>query len=98
PAGVRPDDITVTPSVVLPGDWDCATALTPADHAGATRRFEPVSLTRLVESPRAAGQHLRRVDLTPAGGPTCTLDLIADSEAALAMTEAQAAAHRRLMA
>jgi predicted metalloprotease with PDZ domain len=98
PAGVRPDDITVTPSVVLPGDWDCATALTLADHAGATRRFEPVSLTMLVDSPLAAGQHLRRVDLSPPGGPKCTLDLVADSEAALGMTDAQAAAHRRLMA
>jgi len=38
------------------------------------------------------------VDLTPPGGPPCTLDLISDSEAALAMTDGQAAAHQRLMA
>jgi predicted metalloprotease with PDZ domain len=97
PAGLRPDDISVGPGLVLPEGWECATALRPAGQSDATRRFDPVSLTTLVDSPVAAGAHLRRVDLTPPEGPTCTLNIVADSEMALAISGEQAQAHRRLM-
>jgi len=94
----RPDALSVAPSLLLPEGWSYATALDTADATGGSIRFEPVSLTTLVDSPVAAGAYLRRIDLSPAGGPRCTLNLIADSEAALAIGDEQIEAHRRLVA
>jgi predicted metalloprotease with PDZ domain len=98
PDSPRPDELSVAPSLKLPEGWKHATALATADASPVSIRFEPVSLTKLVDSPVAAGAHLRSVDLTPPGGPRCTLNLVADSEAALALDAAQEAAFRRLAA
>jgi len=97
-AGARPDDVLVTPHLLLPPGWKHATALVTADASDAGLRFEPVSLTTLVDSPVAAGAYLRQVDLTEPGGPPCTLDMVSDVEAALGISDAQVDAHRRLVA
>jgi len=97
PSDVRPDELIVAPSLKLPRDWKYATALTTADRSDAGIRFEPVSLTTLVDSPVAAGAHLRRIDLTPEGGAPCFLNLVSDGEAALAISDEQVEAHRRLI-
>ena len=98
PDSPRPDELTVAASLKLPEGWRLATALPTADSSPVSTRFEPVSLTTLVDSPVAAGAHLRSVDLTPPEGPRCTLNLIADSEAALALDAVQESAFRRLAA
>src|SRR5262249_13989583 len=54
PKGDAPDRIEVTASVVLPEGWKFGTALTPATQSGHTVAFQPVSLTRLVDSPLIA--------------------------------------------
>lgn len=96
PSGARPDELLVSPSLTLPAGWKHAGAL-EADGSGSTLSFAPVSLTTLVDSPLAAGAHVRRVDLTPPSGPPCFLNIVADSEAALALPETDAAAYRRLV-
>ena len=98
PASPRPDELTVAASLKLPEDWKFATALPAEDASAVSIRFAPVSLTKLVDSPVAAGAHLRAVDLTPPEGARCTLNLVADSEAALALDATQGAAFRRLPA
>jgi predicted metalloprotease with PDZ domain len=56
-----------------------------------------VSLDSLVDSPLYAGLHLRQIDLTPAGGPTVRLNVVADEAADLAATDEQIAIHRALV-
>jgi len=106
PDAPRPDELMVSASLKLPKGWKYATALTTEGQpiraevpvAGdAPARFATVSLTTLVDSPVAAGRNVRRVDLTPKAGPPCFLDLVSDSEAALAITNEQAASYRRLV-
>ncbi len=97
PGAVKPDAIAVSPAVTLPAGWAFATALPSAATAGATTRFGTVSLTTLVDSPLIAGMHLKKIDLTPASGVRHTLNLLSDSEAALAITPAETAAYRQLV-
>src|SRR5262249_2234830 len=97
PSKPRPDDLLVAPSLTLPDGWKLATALTVSDHSGSTLRFAPVSLTMLVDSPVAAGAHLRRIDLTPPGGGPCYLNLVADSEAALGMPDEDVGQYKHLV-
>ena len=49
--------------------------------------FKPISLDLLVDSPVITGQYYRAIDLTPPGEPIHhEIDMVADSEAALAMS------------
>jgi predicted metalloprotease with PDZ domain len=97
PLGVRPDDFVLTPSLRLPTGWHYATALREAGADGATIRFAPVSLTRLVDSPVQAGAHFRRIALTPDRQPPVFLNLSAESEAALGISAETTMAYRRLV-
>jgi predicted metalloprotease with PDZ domain len=96
PLQVRPDDFKIAPSLKLPAGWKYATALKPANAGGAVTQFAPVSLTQLVDSPVQAGAHTRRVSLAT-NGPAVTLDLAADSEAALALPPESEAGFRQLV-
>ena len=98
PSTPRPDEIQMTPSLLLPEGWKYATALTTAKLAGDTIHFEPVSLTMLVDAPVQAGVHARKIDLTGASGAKTTLNLVADDEADLAIPAAQEAAYKSLVA
>jgi predicted metalloprotease with PDZ domain len=84
PAGVPTDQLSYGTSVRVPAGWQVATALRPAASTAADAfGFEPVSLTTLVDSPLLTGRYLRHLDL--GGEPAVTLELAADSAAALAM-------------
>ncbi len=96
-------DFTITPRLTLPHGWRFGTALEPsrtaAAAAGDTIDFRPVPLETLVDSPVIAGLYFRSFPLGPAGaGPPHTLDVVADSEAALALEPAQLDALKRLVA
>lgn len=93
PAGWPAREITVRPSLVLPGGWQAGTALRPAAQEGATLRFQPVSAETLVDSPVFAGRHFRRIELDP----KVALNLMADSADKLQPSEAQIEAHRELV-
>jgi predicted metalloprotease with PDZ domain len=97
PLGVPPDDFQVAPSLRLPAGWQYATALRPVGQDGATIRFAPVSLTRLIDSPVQAGAHFRRIALTADHPPQVFLNLSADSEAALGVSAETIMAYRRLV-
>jgi predicted metalloprotease with PDZ domain len=99
PQGVDSDSVEVVPSVKLPAGWKFGTALTPAHESGDEVEFAPVSLTTLVDSPLIAGKYYRRIDLTTGSErPAHQMDLVADSEADLAMTPEDLAAYKKLVA
>ena len=99
PQGADSDAVEFVPSVKLPAGWKFGTALVAAHSSGDEVEFAPVSLTTLVDSPLIAGVHFRRIDLTAAPDtPTHEMDLVADSEADLAMTPEDLAAYKKLVA
>ena len=103
PQGATSDEVQVAPSVELPAGWRFGTALTAIEGRDAkrpnVRTFKPVSLTTLVDSPLIAGDHYRKIELTRAGETLVhVIDMVSESEAGLAMTPADEAAYRKLVA
>jgi predicted metalloprotease with PDZ domain len=104
PQGASSDDVEIRPAVSLPPGWKFGTALqieSPGHSGGDTSLevFKPVSLTTLVDSPLIAGAHYRRIELTkPGETPVHVIDMVSESEAGLAMTPADEAAYRKLVA
>jgi predicted metalloprotease with PDZ domain len=104
PKGVRSDDVTCAPSITLPPGWKYGTALRSAQTNGDEVEFAPVSLTMLVDSPVIAGVHYRRIELTTpelmkAGDePVHVMDVLADSESDLAISDKDLAAYKKLVA
>jgi len=99
PKGVRSDDVTFAASVTLPAGWKFGTAL-PIERAnGDEVEFSEVSLTTLVDSPLIAGAHYKKVELTkPGESPVHVMDLVADDEQDLAMSDKDVAAYQKLVA
>jgi len=99
PQGAASDSVEFIPSVTLPLGWKFGTALIPAHISGEEVEFAPVSLTTLVDSPLIAGKHYRRIDLTKGSEtPAHQMDLVADSEADLAMKPEDLTAYHKLVA
>ena len=98
PKGSRSDDVRFEPSITLPGGWKFGTALPVARTSGDKVEFAPVSLTTLIDSPVIAGVHYRRLELSkPGETPVHVMDLVADSEADLAMSAQDLAAYQKLI-
>jgi predicted metalloprotease with PDZ domain len=86
------------PTLVIPADWQYASALETATHEGGRITFKPVPFNTLVDSPVIAGEYFRQIDLTPAGASVHRyLDMVGDDAAALAISDPQIAAYRRLI-
>jgi predicted metalloprotease with PDZ domain len=83
PQGKPTDQLTYQASLRLPAGWSFATPLPGGQGGGDLVRFDPVSLTTLVDSPVLAGDHLVKVALPTGPGETHTIDIAADSAAAL---------------
>ena len=103
PQGATSDAVQIQASVTPPRDWKFGTALPIASvtkgGANEIAGFKPVSLTTLVDSPLIAGNHYRKIELTkPGETPVHVIDMVSESEAALAMTRADEAAYRKLVA
>ena len=99
PQGASSDAVEFAPSVSLPAGWSFATALTAGRQSGPNVEFYPVSLTTLVDSPLIAGAHYRQIELTkPGETPAHVMDMVAESDADLAMTPETLAAYRNLVA
>ena len=87
PAGSPVNQLTYDARLILPDGWKYGTALPVASESGSTITFKPISLDLLVDSPVIAGEYYRAIDLTPPGEPIHhEIDMVADSEAALAMS------------
>lgn len=77
--------------------WKFATTLAQGTAQNDTVNFEPVSLTRVVDSPLDAAAYFREIDLSPGERPAHFLDLFGDSAAALEITPAQIEGYRHLI-
>jgi predicted metalloprotease with PDZ domain len=87
PAGTPSAQLTYDAKLILPDGWKYGTALPVAGESGNQISFQPISLELLVDSPVIAGQYYRAIDITPPGEPIHhEIDIVADSEAALAMS------------
>ena len=80
PQGASPDRLRVRLRLQLPRDWRYGTALTSVTERNGRIDFQPVSLTTLIDSPVAAGAHLKTIDLGVVDGAPHYLHIIADSE------------------
>jgi predicted metalloprotease with PDZ domain len=103
PQDASSDAVQVQAAITLPPDWKFGTALPVATvtKSGANEivGFKPVSLTTLVDSPVIAGNHYKKIELTKAGEtPVHVIDMVGESDAALAMTADDEAAYRKLVA
>jgi predicted metalloprotease with PDZ domain len=85
PAGWTTDDHTYQASLRLPEGWKFGTPLPIGSQSGAEIKFNPSSLTTLVDSPVIAGQYLRVVPLSE--NPRQEMDIAADSAGDLAASQ-----------
>ena len=72
--------LEITPTVILPENWHCATALAPSTTSvpESPISFQTVSLEQLVDSPLLSGRYFREVALAPEITPQHYLDMVAD--------------------
>jgi predicted metalloprotease with PDZ domain len=89
PAGTTSDKLMFDAKLKLPDGWKFGTPLPVAGQQGSEVEFKPISLELLVDSPVISGEFYRSIDLTPLGESVHhEIDLVADSAAALNMSEA----------
>jgi len=93
PAGYYVRQIPVQASVIVPKGWKIATALRSTAQTGNRTDYPVTNYEILLDSPMIAGAHYRRIPLSA----DVALDVIADTEAELAATPEQIAAHKRLV-
>ncbi|MGB8538899.1 MAG: M61 family peptidase [Acidobacteriaceae bacterium] len=98
PADTVADQITVSASIRLPDRWSYATALPHPLQQGGSIRFDPVSLTTLIDSPLMCGSIMREFDITPKGvTQRHVLDLFEKSAAGLNLRPERITALRDLV-
>src|SRR5262249_29455345 len=97
PKGQASDSITMAPTLKLPTGWKYGTSLPAKGEKDGVIEFAPVTLTTLVDSPVNCGIYSRSIDLTPGENPDHHIEIFADSQAALALTDERVAAHKRLI-
>jgi len=98
PKGFGSDEIGVKASLKMPAGWTMASALPQASSAKEAVEFTLASLTTLVDSPVEMGQYLKKIPLQTGKNPAHELDILADSEAALAISPQQTQAFDNLVA
>lgn len=96
PADSNTDELRYQAQVHLPVGWKEATALTPEPAApeGAVR-FQPASLTTLIDSTLIAGRYFQAIDL--GGDPPVRLNVAADAPPALNLTPQVIEHYRQLV-
>jgi predicted metalloprotease with PDZ domain len=89
PADVPSAQLSYETRLTLPAGWRFGTALGVASQSQNQIVFKPISLEMLVDSPVMAGEYYRTIDITPPGETIHhEVNLVADSQAALAMSPA----------
>lgn len=86
PQGYPAAQLTFVPSLRIPDGWKFGTALPDPKRKDDTIDFASVSLNTLVDSPVITGRYFRAIQLTPGQTPSNEIDIVSDSNAALAMT------------
>ncbi|MBX9900300.1 MAG: peptidase M61 [Burkholderiaceae bacterium] len=97
PNGFQGDQITLSPSIKLPKDWQFATALEMQSSDKNGIQFKAVSLNDLVDSPLAAGRYNKKIDLAPNASKPVFLNLFSDREENLSVSDAQIKHHKNLV-
>jgi predicted metalloprotease with PDZ domain len=77
------DAVQVQPKLILPVGWHWASALVTEEEKANTISFQPVSLTRLVDSPAQIGRYYKRYDVTGKSPTKHYIEVMADSDDAL---------------
>ncbi|HKU81207.1 MAG TPA: hypothetical protein VJP76_03480, partial [Candidatus Tumulicola sp.] len=90
-------DTIFKPSIVLPADWQFATALTGAQRSGNLVSFGDVSLEHLIDSPLDAGANYKRWLLWHEGDSSAYLNAFADTPSELSATDATIDHYRKLV-
>ena len=98
PAGMKSDDVTMRPSIVLPAGWQAGTALPGPKQTGDRIDFAPVTLTALVDSPLDAGRYFKRIVLLDSGSYTNEIDAVADAPEELDISAENVANYKNLVA
>ncbi|HEV2715259.1 MAG TPA: M61 family peptidase [Terriglobales bacterium] len=99
PQRANSDAVEFAASVHLPSGLKFGTAMPIKSQSDEMVEFNSVSLTQLVDSPLIAGDHYRQIGLNQPGElPVHVIDMVSESEAALAMTPLQLAAYHSLVA
>ncbi|MDT4954468.1 MAG: hypothetical protein QOJ02_2606 [Acidobacteriota bacterium] len=98
PQGHATDNLIYRASLRLPMGWKYGTALPISKETSQSINFEPVSLTRLIDSPLIAGAFFRSVPLASDKDSSAQIDIVADSEAALAMSPDLIAHYKQVVA
>jgi predicted metalloprotease with PDZ domain len=96
PAVVPASQVKVRARLQLPEGWKYGTSLDIETADGAAVAFAPVRLDTLVDSPVLAGLNFRSIELS-AEGASHAIDIAADSEAGLAISEQSIAGARSLV-
>ena len=87
PADTPAEKLTYEAKLIMPQGWKFGTSLPLANQSANQLSFKPISLDMLVDSPVVTGEFYRNIDITPKGEPIHhQMDIVADSEAALAMS------------
>ncbi len=96
PAGYFSRQIPFDTTIKLPDGWKYATALETDTATGSTVVFKQTTLNTLVDSPLYAGNHSKRIDLSPTATDIVHLDVFADKEENLEVTPEELELHKRL--
>ena len=87
PADTPAEKLTYEAKLIMPQGWKFGTSLPLGSQSDNQLSFKPISLDMLVDSPVMTGEFYRNIDITPKGEPIHhQMDIVADSEAALAMS------------
>ena len=97
PAGYAHSRITFQPSVRMPAGWQYGVALDTVSFTHGLATFAPISLEHLADSPMFAGANFRRIDLDPSGRSPVHLNLVGDTLASLAASDARIEQYRDLV-
>ena len=87
PKGTKASDLRYSASLRLPHGWKFGTALPVAHETDTGVEFATVSLETLVDSPVIAGAYFRTLDLAPGTEPPHFLHIVADSAAAVGLSQ-----------
>lgn len=98
PAGYYAARIDFDASIRLPAGWMFGTALETASRSGDEVGFRRTSLETLVDSPLIAGRNAKRIALDERADAPVWLNVFGDRAAQIAISDAQLAAHRNLVA
>jgi len=98
PPGKSGESIMVEGSMTVPSGWKSASALGSKGRSGDRIDFERASLTTYIDSPVIIGRYMKVVPISVPSAPPHRIDIVAESNAALATWPDFAADYGRLVA